>query len=79
MCDKACASSRREGASLFGVSDLPGFVDTHAQLDGIPRGILDTPNWAFLANLAYVVTSGLDVQTGTNDIFASQDLVDTGT
>jgi Tol biopolymer transport system component len=57
---------------------VPGFVDTHAHWTEIRRGILDTQNWAFLANLAYGVTSGLDVQTGTNDMFAYQDLVDTG-
>ena len=61
-----------------GKTIVPGFVDTHAHWTEIRRGILDTQNWAFLANLAYGVTSGLDVQTGTNDMFAYQDLVDTG-
>jgi Tol biopolymer transport system component len=61
-----------------GKTILPGYVDTHAHWTEIRRGILDTQNWAFLANLAYGVTSGLDVQTGTNDMFAYQDLVDTG-
>src|SRR4029077_3328486 len=51
---------------------------THAHWTEIRRGILDTQNWAFLANVAYGVTSGLDVQTGTNDMFAYQDLVDSG-
>ena len=69
------------GAKVFDVSGktiVPGFVDTHAHWTEIRRGILDTQNWAFLANLAYGVTSGLDVQTGTNDMFAYQDLVDSG-
>jgi len=69
------------GAKVFDVKGktiTPGFVDTHAHWFEIKRGILDTQNWAFLANLAYGVTSGLDVQTGTNDMFAYQDLVDTG-
>ena len=35
-------------------------------------------NWDFLANLAYGVTTGRDPQTSTNDMFAYQDLVDTG-
>jgi Tol biopolymer transport system component len=61
-----------------GKTIVPGFVDTHAHWTEIRRGILDTQNWAFLANLAYGVTSGLDVQTFTNDMFAYQDLVDTG-
>jgi len=69
------------GAKIFdvrGKTISPGFVDTHAHWTEIRRGILDTQNWAFLANLAYGVTTGLDVQTGTNDTFAYQDLVDSG-
>ncbi len=69
------------GAKVFDVNGktiTPGFVDTHAHWFEIRRGILDTQNFAFLANLAYGVTAGLDVQTGTNDMFAYEDLVDTG-
>jgi Tol biopolymer transport system component len=69
------------GARVFDVAGktiVPGFIDTHAHWFEIRRGILDTQNWAFLANLAYGVTAGLDVQTGTNDMFAYQDLVDSG-
>jgi Tol biopolymer transport system component/imidazolonepropionase-like amidohydrolase len=69
------------GAKVFdvrGKTISPGFIDTHAHWTEIRRGILDTQNWAFLANLAYGVTAGLDVQTGTNDTFAYQDLTDTG-
>ena len=69
------------GAKVFevgGKTIVPGFVDTHAHWTEIRRGILDTQNWSFLANLAYGVTAGLDVQTGTNDMFAYQDLVDSG-
>ena len=35
-------------------------------------------NWSFFANLAYGVTTGRDPQTATNDMFAYQDMVDTG-
>ncbi|HXY25346.1 MAG TPA: amidohydrolase family protein [Candidatus Acidoferrum sp.] len=69
------------GAKVFDVSGKtisPGFIDTHAHWFEIRRGILDKQNFAFLANLAYGVTAGLDVQTSTNDMFAYQDLVDTG-
>jgi len=69
------------GAKVFDVKGktiTPGFIDTHAHWFEIRRGILDTQNYAFLANLAFGVTAGLDVQTGTNDMFAYQDLVDTG-
>ena len=69
------------GAKVFDVKGktiAPGFIDTHAHWTEIRRGILDTQNWGFLANLAYGVTSGLDVQTGSNDMFAYQDLADSG-
>ncbi|MEX0601367.1 MAG: hypothetical protein WD205_12025, partial [Rhodothermales bacterium] len=57
---------------------VPGFVDTHAHWAEVRKGVLDVQNWSFLANLAFGVTSGLDVQTMTNDMFAYQDLVETG-
>jgi Tol biopolymer transport system component len=71
-----------EGADVIDVSGktiVPGFVDSHAHWFEIRRGILDTGHWAFLANVAYGVTAGLDVQTSTNDQFAYQDLIDAGT
>jgi len=74
-------SSVPSGAKVFDVKGKtisPGYIDTHAHWSEIKRGILDTQNWAFLANLAYGVTAGLDVQTGSNDMFAYQDLVDSG-
>ncbi|HKQ61403.1 MAG TPA: amidohydrolase family protein [Candidatus Polarisedimenticolaceae bacterium] len=63
---------------VAGMTITPGFVDTHAHWFEIRRGVLDVQNWSFLANLAYGVTCGLDVQTSTNDMFAYQDLVDSG-
>ena len=63
---------------LRGMTIVPGFIDTHAHWFEIRRGLLDVQNWSFLANLAYGVTAGLDVQTATNDMFAYQDLVDAG-
>ncbi|MEM8766985.1 MAG: amidohydrolase family protein, partial [Pseudomonadota bacterium] len=69
-----------EGAQVIDVSGrflLPGFVDTHAHFRPLRR-ILDDQNWAFLANLAYGVTTGLDVQPSTTDIIAYEDLIDAG-
>jgi len=57
---------------------VPGFVDTHPHWMQVRRGVLDLQNWSFFANLAYGVTTGRDPQTGTNDMFAYQDLVETG-
>ncbi len=56
---------------------LPGFVDAHAHYRPLRR-LPDLVNWSFLANLAYGVTTGLDVQPSTVDILAYQDLVDAG-
>jgi Tol biopolymer transport system component len=69
-----------EGAHVVDVSGhwvLPGFVDTHAHFRPLRR-ILDRNNWAFLANLAYGVTTGLDVQPSTTDIIAYDDLINAG-
>ena len=63
---------------LKGATIIPGIVDAHAHWTEIKRGVLDLESWPFLANLAYGVTTGRDPQTGTNDIFAYQDLIDTG-
>ena len=63
---------------LSGKTIVPGFVDTHAHWPEIRRGVLDRQNWSFIANIAWGVTTGLDVQTGTNDLFNYQDLADAG-
>jgi Tol biopolymer transport system component len=63
---------------LTGKTIVPGFIDVHPHWTEIRRGVLDLQNWSFLANLAYGVTAGRDPQTATNDMFAYQDLVDTG-
>jgi Tol biopolymer transport system component len=62
---------------VAGMTIVPGFIDTHPHWN-VKRGVLDMQTWSFFANLAYGVTSGRDPQTGTNDMFAYQDLVDTG-
>jgi imidazolonepropionase-like amidohydrolase/Tol biopolymer transport system component len=63
---------------LRGNTIVPGFIDTHAHWFNIRRGVLDLANWNFLATLAYGVTTGRDPQTYTSDMFAYQDLVETG-
>ncbi|HKI21099.1 MAG TPA: hypothetical protein VKA15_24620, partial [Isosphaeraceae bacterium] len=69
------------GAKTFdlrGATIMPGIVDVHAHWIEIRRGVLDLESWPFLANLAYGVTTGRDPQTGSNDTFAYQDLIDMG-
>ncbi len=70
-----------EGAAIRDVAGkfiVPGLVDTHAHWFEIRRGLLDRGHWDFLANLAYGVTSGLEVQPFTNDVFGYQDMIDAG-
>ena len=69
-----------EGARIIDVSGdfiVPGYVDTHAHFRP-SRRVLDLSNASFLANLAYGVTTGLDVQPATIDLLVYQDLVDAG-
>jgi len=56
---------------------LPGFIDTHAHFQ-VMRDVLDDSPPSLLANLAYGVTTGIDVQPGSIDILAYQDLIDAG-
>ncbi len=57
----------------------PGFVDSHGHWRNWSRNdVIEEYFWPFLANVAFGVTSGLDVQTGTTDIFVFQDMVEAG-
>lgn len=56
----------------------PGFIDTHAHWFELNRGVLDPQHWNLQANLAFGVTSVLDVQPFTTDIFGYQDMIDAG-
>jgi Tol biopolymer transport system component len=56
----------------------PGFIDTHAHWEFRTGGVIEPQNWTLVANLAYGVTAGLDVQTNYEDYFAYRDMVDTG-
>ncbi|UTW58298.1 PD40 domain-containing protein [Kordiimonas sp. SCSIO 12603] len=70
------------GAEVRDVSGkfiTPGFVDSHGHWRNWSRnGVVEENFWPFLANVAYGVTSGLDVQTSTTDIFVAQDMVEAG-
>ncbi len=57
---------------------VPGFIDSHAHFDVRTEGVFELRNWCFMANLAYGVTTGLDVQTSTNDYLTYQDLIEAG-
>lgn len=57
---------------------LPGLIDTHAHWEFRTDDVLEPHTWSLAANLAYGVTTGLDVQTATEDYFAYRDMVESG-
>lgn len=63
---------------ISGMFVLPGFVDTHAHWAYPPPELAEPDNWSLRANLAYGVTTGLDVQSNHVANFLYQDLVETG-
>jgi len=56
---------------------VPGYIDTHAHYD-IRQDVPSFSNSSFLANLAYGVTTGMDVQPSTIDHISAQDMVEAG-
>jgi imidazolonepropionase-like amidohydrolase/Tol biopolymer transport system component len=63
---------------LAGATVMPGFVDTHAHLRAERGTIHESQPWAYLANLAYGVTTTRDPQTATTDVLTYQDMVEAG-
>ena len=63
---------------MSGATIVPGFVDTHAHLRAERGTIHETQPWAYLANLAYGVTTTRDPQTATTDVLTYQDMVEAG-
>ncbi|SEL18622.1 Imidazolonepropionase [Pseudoxanthomonas sp. GM95] len=57
---------------------VPGFVDEHAHWFQTRRGILEPDPWDFLVDLAYGVTTGMDPQSFTPEVFAYQDMIEAG-
>lgn len=57
---------------------IPGLIDAHAHFFALRRPIHDGQDWQFHADLAYGVTSVLEVQAFTPDIFAYGDRIDAG-
>ncbi|MEP6691470.1 MAG: amidohydrolase family protein [Gemmatimonadaceae bacterium] len=63
---------------VAGKTIVPGFVDTHYHAQWLPPTIHVQQPWQYLATLAYGVTTTRDPQSATTDIFAYQELVETG-
>ena len=62
---------------IGGTYVLPGYVDTHAHVT-MYRDVLDPEMWSLKANLAYGLTTVIDVQPSTIDVIDYGDLVDSG-
>lgn len=70
--------SGASSVDLSGRFVVPGYIDTHAHWKFRSQEIQDPDNWSLRINLAYGVTSGLDVQTNHGENFVYQDLVAAG-
>lgn len=57
---------------------IPGLIDAHYHVADIRRDVLDTDAWGLRTSLAYGVTTLFDPSSLTIDMFAYEDLVDTG-
>ena len=62
---------------ITGTYVLPGYVDTHAHV-AMYREVLDPRMWSLPANLAYGVTTAIDVQPSTIDVIEYSDLLEAG-
>ncbi|MEX2531824.1 MAG: amidohydrolase family protein [Gemmatimonadota bacterium] len=62
---------------LAGATVVPGFIDTHAHIRP-PFQVHSPQPWAYLANLAYGVTTTRDPQTSTTDVLTYGDRVEVG-
>jgi Tol biopolymer transport system component len=78
---KAGTAPLPKGAVVRDVSGkviTPGFVDAHAHWFDLRRQVQDSQPWSFLAGLSHGVTSALDPQPFTIDMFVYQDMLDAG-
>jgi imidazolonepropionase-like amidohydrolase/Tol biopolymer transport system component len=68
------------GARVLDVSGrtiMPGFVDVHAHFWGSNQGIYSQQNWAYLANLAFGVTTMHDPSNDTQMTYAMSEMIRT--
>jgi imidazolonepropionase-like amidohydrolase len=57
---------------------MPGIVDAHAHIGTGSSGIAPKTNWAFLANLAFGVTTMHDPSNGTEMVFSTSEMIKDG-
>lgn len=57
---------------------MPGMIDAHAHIGTGSNGIAPRTNWAFLANLAFGVTTMHDPSNNTEMIFSTSEMIKDG-
>lgn len=57
---------------------MPGFIDAHAHIGTGSNGIAPKTNWAFLANLAFGVTTMHDPSNNTEMVFSTSEMIKDG-
>jgi imidazolonepropionase-like amidohydrolase/Tol biopolymer transport system component len=63
---------------VSGKTIIPGFIDAHAHMHYEEFEAFPQRKWAYIANLAYGVTSSFDPSAHNLDVFAQQEMVETG-
>jgi imidazolonepropionase-like amidohydrolase len=63
---------------VSGKTIIPGLIDAHAHANHFYSGISPQANWAYLANLAYGVTTIHDPSANTEFVFGQSEMVRSG-
>ena len=63
---------------VTGKTIMPGIVDVHAHLHTSPDGITPQTDWAYLANLAFGVTTSHDPSSNTEMVFSQSEMLKAG-
>lgn len=63
---------------VSGKTVIPGLIDAHAHANHFYSGISPQANWAYLANLAYGVTTIHDPSANTEFVFGQSEMVRSG-
>lgn len=63
---------------VTGKTIMPGMIDVHAHLHTSPDGISPQQDWAYLANLAFGVTTAHDPSSNTEMVFSQSEMIKAG-
>ena len=63
---------------VTGKTIMPGMIDVHAHLHTSPDGVTPQTDWAYLANLAFGVTTSHDPSSNTEMVFSQSEMLKAG-